>query len=117
MALTKTRVSLGSALTATGNSDAVDTADSYESDVFVQIVQVGTATTASTWKLQASDDTSGSDWYDATGPISGPTAASTVTWAIPAPPPSARRLRVAFTGQSGGTSATLTGSIGKVTGI
>jgi hypothetical protein len=115
VALTKTNVSIYSAQTssvAIGSATAYDLDDSYETDVYVSLVQTGTATTAASIEVHISPDDS--DYYRATVWSAGLTAA---TYQIVISVPSGKAVKIVYTAQSGGTSSSLTAELCKVTAI
>jgi hypothetical protein len=93
------------AVAATGNSSSVDCSTAQFIGFDAYCVQVGTATTAASVKVQWSND-AGSTWVDGPTYTFGLTAA---TWGQQfAAQPSANLFRLVFTQQSGGTSSTCT---------
>ena len=85
----------------------------YLQEVYVSLVQVGSATTAATFIVQASPD--GSTYYS--GPTyTAPTTAGTYNWTI-AVPVTAEDVQIVYTAQAGGTSSTLAAQLGQVTGV
>ena len=117
MALTKTYTAMtwasGSA-TSSGTTNAVDVSGSYASEVYVQIVVVGTATTAASFTVAFSADTT--NYRGSVGPFSAGTAASTYKFVV-AVPPGASDVEIVYTAQSGGTSSTLTADVSRVTAL
>lgn len=99
--------------TASGTTNTVDTSTSYAAEVYVQIVQVGTASVPASFFLDFEPD--GSTDFAGTVFTAG-TAAGTYTWVIIVPV-TAEKVKLVYTAQSGGTSSTLTGQVGQVTGI
>jgi hypothetical protein len=116
MAVTKSATTFtwasGSA-TASGTTNAITCSADYIQEVYVQIVQVGTATTAATFTVQWSPD--GSTYYSGQT-YTAPTGAATTAWAV-AVPVTAESVQIVYTAQSGGTSSTLTAQLGTVTGV
>ncbi len=115
MALTKSGVSHVSGQTTSTTTAATDISASYRSAIGVSIVQVGTATTAATFRVQVSQD-GGTNYYDWTGDIAAGTAAGTYTWEVELPD-AANRVRLVYVQQAGGTSSTLAATVGKVTAL
>lgn len=115
MALTKSPVNNVNGQTTSTTTTATDISDAYEAEAYVQIVQVGAATTAATVQIEVSPDDT--NWYDEGGLLTAGTAAGTYEWAPIPLPRTGQGVRVTFTQQSGGTSSTLRVDIGKVTGI
>lgn len=114
MAITKSTLSVLSAVTSTQTSSAVSLTDSYAADLYVSIAQVGTASTAATFQPQYSPD-GGTTYYPGATYTAG-TAASTYYWVV-AIPADATHVKVAFTQQSGGTSSTCTAQVSKITSL
>ncbi len=85
----------------------------YVQEVYVSIVQVGTASTAAAFTLQFSPD--GATYYSGQT-YTAPTSASTTNWII-ALPVTAEDVQIVYTAQSGGTSSTLTAQLGQVSGV
>jgi len=102
----------GSATTS-GTTNPISCSTDYIQEVYLQIVQVGTATTAATFTIQSSPD--GSTYFSGQT-YTAPTAAGTYTWNL-AVPASAQDVQIVYTAQSGGTSSTLTAQLGQVTGV
>ncbi len=115
MALVKSSSSHVSAQTTSTTTTATDISDAYRATIGVSIVQVGTATTAATFKVQVSQD-GGTNYYDWTGDIAAGTAAATYTWEIELPD-ATNRVRLVYVQQAGGTSSTLAAVVGKVTAL
>jgi carbon monoxide dehydrogenase subunit G len=115
MPATKTGVSHVSGQTTSTTTTATDIGAIYRAMIGVSIVQVGTATTAATFRVQVSPD-GGTNYYDFTGDIAAGTAAATYTWAVELPDAS-NRVRIVFVQQSGGTSSTLSAVVGELTAI
>jgi hypothetical protein len=118
MALTKTFTAVtwasGSA-TASGTSNAVDVSASYVSELDVQIVQVGTASTVASFTVEFSAD--GTNFRAAIGPFSAGTTASTYKFGPITCPAGQSSVRVVYTAQSGGTSSTLTADVSRMTAL
>lgn len=114
MALTKAATTLASGVTTTSTTPAQDCSNAYAADVGVKIVQVGSATSAASFKVEVSFD-GGTDYYTHAEASAG-LAAATYTWTI-ALPPSATHVRIAFVTQSGGSSSTLDAELGEVTAV
>ena len=118
MALTKTFTAAtwasGSA-TASGTSNAVDISASYASEVDVQIVQVGTATTVAQFYVEFSADTT--NFRSSVGPFNAGTAAATYKFGPIVCPPGQSSVRVVQTAQSGGTSSTITVDVSRTTAL
>jgi hypothetical protein len=106
---TKSLTTALSAVTTTQVSSAVDVSGQDLSDVLVQIVQVGTATTASSFQVQWSLD---GTLYFSTPAYSTDKAAGTYSFTI-AVPDSAQWVKISFVQQAGGTSSTCTAQVGK----
>lgn len=116
MAITKSNTSHLAAVTTTQTSTAQDVSGAYLSEMYLELVENGTRTTASTAQLQWSDD-GGTKYYN--GPTySGPLTSTTVDFTV-AIPTTANRVKVAFTVGSGGTSttSTCTAQCGTVTAV
>jgi hypothetical protein len=99
--------------TASGTTNPISCSTDYVQEVYVSIVQVGTATTAATFTVQFSPD--GSTFYSAQT-FTAPTSAATTSWVI-AVPVTAEDVQIVYTAQSGGTSSTLTAQLGQVTSV
>jgi hypothetical protein len=116
MAATKSASSFtwasGSA-TASGTTNPISCSADYIQEIYLSIVQVGTASTAATFTPQWSPD--GSTYYSGQT-YTAPTSAATTTWVI-AVPVTAEDVQIVYTAQSGGTSSTLTAQLGQVTGV
>jgi hypothetical protein len=116
MAATKSASSFtwasGSA-TASGTTNPINCATDYVQEVYVSIVQVGTATTAANFYLQWSPD--GSTYYSGQTYTAG-TAPTTYAWVI-AVPVTAEDVQIVYAAQAGGTSSTLTAQLGQVTAV
>lgn len=116
MAATKASSSLLAAVTTTTTSAAVDVSAHYADTVYGSIAVVGTPTVAAAVQVQESPD-GGTTWYSPpTGLYSTALAAGTYYFRIPVDP-TATRVQVVFTQQTGGTSSTCTVQLGEVTGI
>lgn len=114
MALTKATVShLTAQTTTTATPTGTSIADAYRATAYIEIVQVGTATTAATVSVEVSPDNT--DWYSL-GTFSAGTAEDTYEWVVQLPD-DAQYVRTPYTAQAGGTSSTLDVQIGKLTGI
>lgn len=111
MAATKSTSTPLNAVTTTQTSSVVTISDAYDSTAFVEIVQVGTATTAASVLIQLSTDNS--KWYDFRTYTAGLTAA-TYTGGFDLLR-GALYVRFTFTQQAGGTSSTCTVQVGEVT--
>lgn len=117
MALTKSATTLtwasGSA-TTNGTTNTVDVSGSYAATLYVKIIVVGAPSSAATFVPQFSPD-GGTTWFSAftyqTIAVDG-----TYYWEIPFPA-DAQTFKLVYTAQSGGTSSTLTGQVGKVTAV
>jgi hypothetical protein len=116
MALVKASVSHVTGQTASTTTTGTDVSASYRTMIGVSIVQVGTATTAATFRVQCSPD-GGTNYYDESGDIAAGTAAGTYTWGPDSAviPDAATHVRLVYVAQSGGTSSTLSAIVGKVT--
>ena len=120
MALTKSSSSVamtwasGSA-TASGTTNAVDVSDCYAAEVHVQIVVVGTASTAASFVVQFSIDNS--NYRSQFGPYAAGTAAATYRFPPIPIPPGVNSVQLVYTAQSGGTSSTLTADVSQLTAI
>jgi hypothetical protein len=99
--------------TASGTTNPISCATDYFQQIYVQIVQVGTATSAATFTPQSSPDGS---TYFSTQTYTAPTATGTYTWVIDVPV-TAEGVQIVYTAQSGGTSSTLTAQLGQLTGL
>ncbi len=99
--------------TTSGTTNAVTVSTDYSQDAAIAIVQVGTATTAASFQVQYSFD--GSTYYTLIT-ITAPTTAGTYYWTISLPV-TAAYVEIVYGAQSGGTSSTLTGQVGDVSGI
>ncbi len=114
MAATKANTTLLSAVTTTQTSSAADISTVYAADVYVSIIEVGTAATAASFIIQWSED-GGTTYYNS--PVySAGLAAATYYWTI-AVPATADHVKIAFTAEAGGTSSTCTAQLGKITGV
>src|ERR1700688_2771974 len=110
-----TGVSVIASTASTTTSAAQLVSTNYATEVYIDLVQVGTATTAATIQIQVSPD--GSTYYSpASLLITGPLAAGTYDWVIQIPV-TAIDFKVAFTQQSGGTSSTIVVQSNAVTGV
>jgi hypothetical protein len=116
MAITKASTAFswasGSA-TASGTTNPISTTGDYAQQVYVDLVQTGTATTAASFIVQVSPD--GTTWFSLI-PITAPTAAGTYDWVIDVPI-TAESVRIQYTQQAGGTSSSLTAQLGQVTAV
>jgi hypothetical protein len=116
MAATKSALSFtwaSGSSTSSGTTNPISCSSDYIQEVFVSIVQVGAATSAATFTVQASPD--GSTYYSGQT-YTAPTAAGTTSWTI-AVPVTAESVQIVYTAQTGGTSSTLTAQLGQVTGV
>jgi hypothetical protein len=114
MALTKAATTLMNGVTTSTTSSAVDVSNSYSTTVGIEVVQVGTATTAASWKLNVSLD-GGTDYFVHAEASAG-TAAGTYTWTVDLPM-AATHVTLTSTAQSGGTSSTFDAEVGEVTAL
>ena len=118
MALTKTFTAMtwasGSA-TASGTTNAVDVSGSYASEVDVQVVVAGTATSPALFSVEFSAD--GTNFRAAVGAFSAGVAAGTYKFGPIACPPGQSAVRLVYTAQSGGTSSTLTADVSRTTAL
>ena len=114
MPATKSSATLLNAVTTSQTSASQNVATDYAMDVYVSIVQVGTATTAASFFVTWTPD--GSTTFNSATYTAGLTAA---TYSFPpvSLPPTAQSVTVTFTAQAGGTSSTCTAILGQVTGI
>ncbi|MGO9466385.1 MAG: hypothetical protein ACLQIB_11570 [Isosphaeraceae bacterium] len=116
MAATKSSSSFtwasGSA-TASGTTNPISCSTDYVQELYVSIVQVGSASTAATFTPQWSPD--GTTYYSGQT-YTAPLTAVTTNWTI-AVPVTAEDVQIVYTAQSGGTSSTLTAQLGQVTGV
>jgi hypothetical protein len=99
--------------TASGTTNPISCSADYVQEVYVSIVQVGTATTAATFTVQWSPD--GSTYFSGQT-YTAPLGAATTAWVI-AVPVTAQDVQIVYTAQSGGTSSSLTAQLGQVTGV
>jgi hypothetical protein len=99
--------------TSSGTTNSISTSSDYAQQVFVSIVQVGTATTAASFTVQCSPD--GSTYYNLTTLTAGVSAA-TYNWIVDIPV-TAESVQIVYSAESGGTSSTLTGQLGQVTSV
>jgi hypothetical protein len=99
--------------TASGTTNPISCSTDYVQEVYVSIVQVGTASTAANFYVQWSPD--GSTYYSGQT-YTAPTSAATTNWVI-AVPVTAEDVQIVYAAQSGGTSSTLTAQLGQVTGV
>jgi hypothetical protein len=99
--------------TASGTTSAISCSTDYVQEVYVSIVQVGTATTAASFSVQWSPD--GATYYAGQTYTAG-TSAGTYSWVI-ACPVTAEDVQIVYAAQSGGTSSTLTAQLGQLTGV
>jgi hypothetical protein len=116
VAISKANTSHLAAVTTTQTSTAQDISGAYVAEMFLELTENGTRTTAATLQLQWSDD-GGTKYYN--GPtFSGPLTATTVDFVVTVPT-TVNRVKVAFTIGSGGTSTTSTCSAqcGTVTAV
>jgi hypothetical protein len=119
MALTKTFTAAtwaSGSSTTSGTSNAVDISASYASEVDVQIVQVGTASTVASFTVEFSAD-AGSNFRSSVGPFNAGTAAATYKFGPIVCPPGQSSVRVVQTAQSGGTSSTITVDVSRTTAL
>jgi hypothetical protein len=115
MAATKgTGVTVISSTTSTTTSSAQNTATNYATELYVSIVQVGTATTAATVQVNVSPDSS--TYYSPPSLLMSANLTGTSIWVIQIPV-TAIGYTVTFTAQSGGTSSTCVVQSNAVTGI
>lgn len=118
MALTKSSTAgtwASGSSTTSGTSNGVDISGSYASEVDVQIVQVGTASTAAQFYVEFSAD--GTNYRSSVGPFNAGLTAATYKFGPIVCPPGQGSVRVVQTVQSGGTSSTITFDVGKVTAL
>lgn len=114
MALTKTTTShLTGQTSTTATPTGTDISNAYRATAYIEIIQVGTATTAATVSVEVSTDNT--DWYSM-GTFTAGLSAATYEWVVQLPD-DAQYVRTPFTAQSGGTSSTLDVQIGEITGI
>lgn len=99
--------------TSSGMTNPISCSSDYVQEVYVSIVQAGTATTAASFYCQLSPD--GSTYYPTQTYTAG-TSAATYTWVISVPV-TAESVEIVYTAQSGGTSSTLTAQLGQLTGV
>ena len=99
--------------TASGTTSPISCSADYLQEVYVSIVQVGTATSGASFAVQSAPD--GSTYYSSQTYTAG-TSAATYTWVI-AVPVTAESVQIVYTAQSGGTSSTLTAQLGQITGV
>ena len=106
MAITKgSGTSVISSTASTTTSSAQSVSANYATEVYISIVQVGTATTAATVQILVSPD--GTTYYSPGALlITAPLAAGTYNWVLQIPV-TAIDYEVTFTTQSGGTSSTV----------
>lgn len=99
--------------TTSGTTVAINTTSDYAQQIYLSIVQVGTATTAASFTIQTSPDAS--TFYSLTTMSAG-TTAGTYQWVIDVPI-TCEAVQIVYSAQSGGTSSTLTAQLGQVTGV
>lgn len=100
--------------TASGTTNPVDCSGDYAQQLYYDLVQVGTATTAASIQVKVSPD-GGTTWYLLTTVTFG-TAAGTYDGVIDIPI-TAKSVEVVYSAEAGGTSSTLTIQLGQVTGV
>lgn len=117
MAVTKgSGTSVIASTASTTTSSAQDSSGQYVTEVYIEIVQVGTATTPGQVQIQVSPD-AGTTYYSPPSLLwKTDTAAGTYDTVI-AIPVTATRWKAAFTQQSGGTSSTVVVQSNAITGI
>lgn len=116
MAISKTSTvftwASGSA-TASGTTSPIGTLGDYAQQVYVDLVQTGTATTPASFIVQVTPD--GVTWFSLLA-ITAQTAAGTYDWVIDLPI-TAEAVRLQYSAQSGGTSSSLTAQLGQITAV
>jgi hypothetical protein len=117
MAATKneTAFSFPSGGTVNGTATAINIASDYTQQAFVRIVQVGTATTAATFTIQASPGGVTPTYYN-WQTYTAPMAAGQYDWVIDVPVGS-QSVQIVYTAQVGGTSSTISAELGQLTGL
>ena len=117
MAITKgTGTSVIASTASSTTSSAVDVSANYDTEVYVDMVIVGTATGAATVQIQVSPD-GGSTYYSPPSLLyTAPLAAGTYDVVIKVPV-TATHIKAAFTQQSGGTSSTVVVQLNTVTAV
>jgi hypothetical protein len=114
MAATRTNTSLFSGQTTTATSSAVNVATDYAREIYVSIVQVGSASTGASFYIQYSAD--GTNYNYQSAVFTCPTVAGTYNWSVQLPI-GIEKVKMTFTAQSGGTSSTCTADLNEVTGV
>lgn len=119
MPITKTTTSFtwatGSA-TSSGTTNPISVTGDYAQQVYVGIVQTGTATTPASFTVQVSPD-GGTTWYNLTTLTAGTVGSTTpYQWIIDVPI-TAESVQVVYSSQAGGTSSSLTAQLGQVTAV
>jgi hypothetical protein len=101
---------------STTTSSAQDSSASYATEVYIDLVQVGTATTAAQVQIQVSPD-AGTTYYSPPSLLwTAPLAAGTYDTVIQLPV-SAGKWKAAYTQCVGGTSSTVVVQSNAVTGV
>jgi hypothetical protein len=116
MAITKgTGTSAISSTTSSTTSSAQSVSGNYLTEVYISIVQVGTATTAATVQIEVSPD--GSTYYQPpTLLVTAGLTAGTYNWCLLVPT-SSIDFKAVFTAQAGGTSSTCVVQSNNVTAV
>ena len=116
MAATRSGSTVQASTASSTTSSAISVATDYAREIYISLVQVGTATTAATVQIQVSPD-GGTTYYSP--PIllwTAPLAAGTYNTVIVLPD-TATHIKSVFVQQSGGTSSTVIIQLGEVTGV
>jgi hypothetical protein len=114
MAATRTRTNLHNAATSTATSSNIDCSTDYAREVYVKIVQVGTASTAASFRFDYSTD--GTNYTFSSPTYSAGTAAATYNWVVSLPVGFVK-FNMVYTQQSGGTSSTATADVMEVSTV
>lgn len=115
MALTKSRSSAITQLTANGQSTAKDLTGAYRASFQVKhVTGSGTITAGGIVIVQVRDAVGSGDWFDFVTRQFGTTASTTETWVVPLPDDSSE-TRLSWTVPAGSTGHTLDGLVSTIT--
>jgi hypothetical protein len=117
MAITKgAGTSVIASTTSTTTSSPIDVSGNYLTELYISLVQVGTATTAATVQILVSPDAGTTYYSPATLLVTAPLAAATTNWTVYVPT-TAGKIKATFTQQAGGTSSTCVVQLNTVTAV
>lgn len=116
MSMVKSGASVIASTAVTTTSAAISVATDYAQEVYVSLVQVGTATTAAQVQIQVSPDGGTTYYSPPTLLVLAGLAAGTYNWVLSLPA-STDHIIAVFTQQAGGTSSTCIVQLGQVTAI